>query len=128
MKNLLSLIFLLSLLPAHHFTALAQRYILQGNVKMGTDTTALPGATVVLQQVPGRPAGLGKNTTLVGTATDQQGNFRLEGVAPGQYSLKVSYLGFTPYSRSVKVLKSVNLGTIHLQEEATTLVNCSNHA
>ncbi len=101
--------------------ASAQSYTLQGNVKMGTDTTALPGATVVLQQSPGGATGVGKDSTLAGTATDQQGNFRFEGVAPGQYTIKVSYLGFKPYSRSVRVLQPVNMGTILLQEEATAL-------
>ncbi len=119
MKNLLPLLFLLGLLPAPPFTALAQRHTLHGKVKMGSDTTALPGATVVLQRTPGVA---GEDTTFAGTATDPQGAFRFEAVAPGQYTLRVTYLGFTPYTRAVTVRQPVvDLGTILLREAATAL-------
>jgi TonB-dependent receptor len=36
-------------------------------------------------------------------ATDAQGEFTITGVAPGEYTLQVSYVGFTPFSTKVTV-------------------------
>lgn len=35
--------------------------------------------------------------------TDGQGRFTVYGLAPGQYTVKVSYLGFAPFLRAVRV-------------------------
>ncbi len=56
-----------------------------------TGGAALPGATVTLS--PGKHS----------TTSDEQGNFRFSGIAPGTYAVKVSYLGFNPYTASVSV-------------------------
>ncbi len=36
-------------------------------------------------------------------ATDNQGQFRVSDVAPGDYTLTLSYVGFTPFTKSIKV-------------------------
>lgn len=35
--------------------------------------------------------------------TDGQGRFTVYGLAPGEYTVKVSYIGFTPFSKAVKI-------------------------
>lgn len=95
--------------------AQAQRITLQGTVQSATDTTALPSATVVLQQA----ADANAVTTAI---TNASGRFRFEGVAAGKYNLLVNYLGFKPFSRSVEVIQTAtDVGVLALQEEANTI-------
>lgn len=92
----------------------AQNVIVFGTIHSAADTTALPGATVLLQKADA--------TSPTAAITDIEGQFRFERIAPGQYIVKVNYLGFEPLSRSVKVdQKSVDLETLLLQEASTTI-------
>jgi TonB-dependent receptor len=63
--------------------------IIRGSVVDSATAEPLVGASVMLEG------------TAIGAPTDIEGRFRLSGVAPGAYSLKVSYLGYHPTSRSV---------------------------
>src|SRR5690606_35651671 len=50
------------------------------------------------------------------------GNFRFERVAAGNYTIKVNYLGFNPFSRAVVLEgQSVNLGVLTLEEASTAI-------
>lgn len=51
----------------------------------------LPGAVVRLDGTPRE------------TATNREGVYRLQGVAPGEYTLSVEYLGFEPFASTVSV-------------------------
>lgn len=51
----------------------------------------LPGATILLD-------GIG-----VGTTSDVNGFYRLQGIKPGEYTLKISYIGYEPVTRAVVV-------------------------
>ena len=64
---------------------------LSGVVK-GPESESIPGANVVLvgDLLPG-----GK----VGTATDEDGRFRLEGLPAGEYQLSVTHIGYRPLTR-----------------------------
>ena len=64
---------------------------LSGVVK-GPEGESIPGANVVLvgDLLPG-----GK----VGTATDEDGRFRLEGLPAGEYQLSVTHIGYRPLTR-----------------------------
>ncbi|HEX8657285.1 MAG TPA: TonB-dependent receptor, partial [Hymenobacter sp.] len=68
------------------------RYLLSGLVR-GTDGTALPGATVAV------PA-LG-----LGTATDEQGHYRLE-VPTGPQDVTVSFVGYQPQTFRVNLSRN----------------------
>ena len=64
---------------------------LSGVVK-GPEGESIPGANIVLvgDLLPG-----GK----VGTATDENGRFRLEGLPAGEYQLSVTHIGYRPLTR-----------------------------
>jgi TonB-dependent receptor len=61
-----------------------------GTVKDSTDSP-LPGALVALQPLGNR------------VVTDTQGQFRITDLAPGQYTLTFSYVGFEPFTTTAKV-------------------------
>lgn len=90
MKRLLpSLVFgfALLLLPG---LAWAQQGTITGTVTEGDTGDPLPGATV---QIP---------SLQTGTATDSEGNFRIA-VEPGEYTLRVSFVGYQTSQRTVTV-------------------------
>ncbi|WP_162053052.1 outer membrane beta-barrel protein [Pontibacter pamirensis] len=109
MKKLLLTLLLISAVV----NAYAQSAAVFGTVKSASDATALPGATVILQ---------GSSNTPTTTITDSEGKFRLERVPAGEYTLRINYLGFQNFTRTVQQQgKSVDLGTLSLQEEATAI-------
>lgn len=67
----------------------AQDVSLRGFVRDAASGQALTGANVALQGLPG-PAR--------GAATDADGFYLIGGVAPGRYALRVSYVGYLPYT------------------------------
>src|ERR1700674_219622 len=71
-------------------TAQVDKGSITGTVKDSTGAV-LPGARVELQQ---------KGPSAV---SDAQGQFMIPGLAPGSYTLAVSYVGFSPFSTSVTV-------------------------
>jgi len=90
---------------------------LSGTVRDGRTRTALPFVSVTLLKL--------QDSTLVkGTITGEDGLFTLAGVAPGPYQLKVTYIGYQPYSQPVRVGQLsafLNLGNIDLSEETALL-------
>jgi TonB-dependent receptor len=66
------------------------RGTVSGTAKDSSDTPLL-GARVQLDPI-GRQA-----------VTDEQGQFRINDVAPGDYTLNISYVGLAPFTKSVKV-------------------------
>ncbi len=61
---------------------------------------------------------------LTGTITNEKGSFTIEGLSTGDYSLKVSFMGFAEQSIPFHVGRLnnfLNLGTISLVESATQL-------
>ena len=81
-----------------------------GTVVDGETNEPLPGANVLLKG------------TQTGTATDFDGKFTLN-VAPGTYTLLVSYVGYDDYSQtvSVKAGQTLNLGKIKMNPSAESL-------
>ena len=59
-----------------------------------------------------------------GTVTSENGLFSISGIAPGNYTIEFSYLGFTTKHTSVlvgRLSEYLDLGTVELQESSTTL-------
>ena len=76
------------------FEVSAQQRVITGTVISEEDGLGLPGATVLV-----------KGTT-VGTTTDLDGNYRIEGVSLGRHEVKISYIGY--YEQIIPVI--VNIG------------------
>ncbi|MDO1445243.1 outer membrane beta-barrel protein [Rhodocytophaga aerolata] len=110
MRNLL-LVFILLLTFQQVYS---QKVDVYGSVQQASDKTNLPGAAVILQQIA--------DSSTKGIVTDLNGKFKFEQVVPGKYLIKVSYLGFAPFSKPIVVGESaLNVGILALQEEATAL-------
>lgn len=101
----LSLTFLLTL--ACTVYSYSQVFV-SGQVVAQEDKEPLPFATVYLSQEDGE----GK---LNGSVADVDGNFRIE-TAPGQYTLKVSYLGQELYEADLDLTTNLELGVISVSK------------
>ncbi|TXK45786.1 outer membrane beta-barrel protein [Pontibacter qinzhouensis] len=109
-KILLLLIMLISYAQA---SAQTRTYTVSGTVKSQQDNITLPGASVVLTRAT--------DAVKTGAATDPDGNFTIENVAPGEYTLSINYVGFKAFNRTVRVQNSnVNMGQLPLEDEAIT--------
>jgi protocatechuate 3,4-dioxygenase beta subunit len=85
----ITIILLASLLAATCF-AQVERGIVSGRV-VDSQGAVLKGARVEIQ-----PLGLV-------VSSDNQGNFTITNVAPGNYDINVSYVGFAPFSTAAAV-------------------------
>ncbi len=83
MKTLMNV--LISLLP---ILGIAQNGVIKGTVKDKQSNEAIIGANILI---------VGSD---MGTSTDLDGNYILEGLKPGIYNIQVSYIGYEPQSLS----------------------------
>ena len=91
-----------------------QSYSLSGKVVDGLDQARLPGAHV---SVKAQTFNWQKDEI-----TDYNGLFKMEGLLPGQYQLKITFIGFQDYIKNLTVSEQhINLGSIALGEAAFEL-------
>jgi hypothetical protein len=107
------LFFLLALLHAGFIQA--QPFAIKGVVRSG-EGPGLPSATLMLLQA--------SDSTLVNYGiSDNEGHFKIQGVAPGKYLLRVTYVGYAttmiPVENQGKDM--LDLGEIRLLDEQTVL-------
>ncbi len=113
MVRLLSIFFIV----CSGFEAFSQQVEISGTVRSAADDIGLPGATVLLERNSET-----STRTSQGMVTDIEGNFRFEEVERGSYSITVQFVGYTPRVMTIEVVgESLDLGTIDLEEESTTL-------
>ncbi len=74
------------------FFSIAQNGILKGKVTTGLNGTPLVGATVAV-----------KGTT-IGTITDYDGNYLLEGITEGNQLFVVSFIGYSPIEKQIEIV------------------------
>ncbi len=89
----------------------AQNGVIQGRVQNQVNNDPIPFANVVV---------LGSDN---GTITDEVGNYRIEGLEPGLYNVRASFVGFrsqTQYEIQVGRARAVQLD-FRLEEEASDL-------
>lgn len=92
----------------------AQNLVIQGVVQNADDKSTFPGATVMIAN----PA----DTSLVkGTVTDFDGNFRIGELKPGKYLVKIDFVGFQSFYKSVDLKGNVDLGACELIEDTKVL-------
>ena len=88
------------------------QYRVSGTVLDQKDGQGLPGATATLVS-----AETGK---LVGNSTDIDGKFSIR-VNEGKYTLKVVFLGYGEYEKTIDVKGDMSVGTIKLKAETKEL-------
>ncbi|MBK0384120.1 TonB-dependent receptor [Pedobacter sp. SD-b] len=106
---------LLSLIYTFSF---AQNITVKGKVVDGKDGSAIGFATVNLVDLANKP--------IKGGQTDLNGNFSFTKVDDGGYILKISFVGYAPFSESIvatKDQKQLNLGTLKLEKGKGALLN-----
>lgn len=90
------------------FQIQAQVFTLSGKVMNGDENSSFPGVTIILES-------LQDSVMIKGTVTDLDGAFILNDVAPGDYHLKVNFVGYK------EIYKAVSVKTENLQLEDFTL-------
>ena len=108
------LVFFLSLTVPQ---AYSQVYSLFGSVKSGADTSGVAGAAVRLEGQPGTPSA----SSAMVAISSSDGTFRFEKVLPGKYTIRIDYLGFEPFAKTIRATENTNLGIIFLPEASLTL-------
>jgi uncharacterized membrane protein YgcG len=104
---------LTALVPTH---AQTPTYRVTGTILDTTDRSAVVGAYVMITQ-PGDSTVAPKIV-----ATDVNGRFDIPGLANRRYQMKVTYLGYRDYVRSIRIRDAdLNLGALYLSEGAATL-------
>ena len=91
----------------------AQDFQIKGTVKDSTTQEVLPYANVILKNP--------SDSILRTDITNSEGQFTLEKVEKGQYTLHISFVGFTPYIDSIDLDANLQLGDIILSESSTEL-------
>ena len=95
-KYIIILAFLTFTIPTRVAYGQSPKGTIRGTVIDKVTQVTLPGANVLLLNV----------NPIVGTTTNEAGNFRLEGVAAGRVSLKISFLGYKEVVLNNLVLNS----------------------
>ena len=91
--------------------------VVSGKITDKSTSDPLPGATVLITPNGGK--------TRLGVS-DMDGKYRIDNLAAGQYRIKVSYMGYKTYEKSVSLGSSDNkVMNISLTEDATMLENLS---
>lgn len=113
MKRKLSL-FILSFVIS--LGAMAQQWVLTGIAVDGKTKNPVDFASAVLM----RP----DSTAVMATTTDENGAFKLQSKEAGNYIVKISYVGFKPFTRNVKLTAeqdSIALGKLLMQSNDRVL-------
>ena len=97
----------LMIMVAATVSAAAQKCAVSGRV-VSTESEPIAYATVVITA---------NNSQVAGCATDIKGEFTLN-VAKGDYTLYVTFIGYTPFTTELTVVESLNLGDIRLEDDA----------
>ncbi|MBP7809590.1 MAG: TonB-dependent receptor [Bacteroidia bacterium] len=83
----------------------SQTFIIEGKITEQKNAPAIGASVIVLKN---------DSSFLKGTTTDETGNFKIENVVLGNYLLKISYLGFTDYYKSISVNENKTIENIKL--------------
>lgn len=110
MKFLSALLFLL--IGAHF--SFSQTYSVKGKIQESGSNNTIPYANILLLNV-------NDSSQIDGMISDIEGTFEINKVKEGEYLLKVQYLGYNNFFKTLQVNQNLDLGVINLREEATNL-------
>ncbi len=113
MRALLIALFALML----SITSYSQTYSISGRIADFKDTSALIGVTAILKN-----GGDTSISTGLGAITDVNGQFKIEGVSPGQYLLRLEYLGYRPQNKMLTITdKDFSVGVLAMKSLSNEL-------
>lgn len=92
----------------------AQTYSIKGKIQENGSNLGVPNATIILLMSS-------DSTQVNGMISDLEGNFEIASVRQGEYVLKVQYVGYQNFFKTIQVDKDLQLGSIFIREEATDL-------
>lgn len=95
-------------------TLMAQEHQVSGTVRHMADEEPFAYATVVLLTTP-------DSLTAYETVSLLDGTFAFEAVEPGDYVLRIQYLGFENNDKPVSVTEATDVGTLYMREGAELL-------
>jgi outer membrane receptor protein involved in Fe transport len=101
------------LLGIFSFSLTAQNLTLSGKV-IDTNNSPVPYANIILLMDA-------DSTVLNGTASDENGFFKIDNLKIGSYQLKITYLGYKPYIQNIQFDGSSDSITITLEESTEAL-------
>jgi len=102
----LTYLFLFLISSAFSVNALAQSGSIAGVVIDGSNTETLVGATVLVENLPGK-----------GASTDIDGRYRIDDLPEGTYTIKISYISFKQKTISGIVVKAGAVTTVDIAME-----------
>lgn len=104
-KKILILILFLTILDVNALLA-AGKGLVRGNVSDSETGKGLPSASVYLLNAK-------DSSTVSGNKTDKDGGFKISGISPGEYIVKVNYIGYkTIFKDGVSISKEGNIVNI----------------
>lgn len=111
MKNTLILLFLF----VFSTSLIAQKATVSGTVLDKQTNKAIPYANIIIKS---------SDKIISGGITDDNGKFKISKIELNTYTLEIQFIGFKTFSRTITFTESnnkINLGTILLEEDATSL-------
>jgi TonB-linked SusC/RagA family outer membrane protein len=104
-KKLLAVAFVVLLAP---IAAFAQNASISGRVTDASNGDAIIGANIYVVQLER------------GAVSDLEGNYSVTGIAPGTYTVNVSYIGYRPVTQQVTLSSGQNF-TLNVQMQLSTI-------
>lgn len=92
----------------------AQTYSIKGKIQENGSKLGVPNATIILLMAS-------DSTQVNGMISDLEGNFEIASVRQGEYLLKVQYVGYQNFFKTIEVDSDMQLGSIFIREEALDL-------
>ena len=92
----------------------AQTYSIKGKIQENGSKLGVPNATIILLMAS-------DSTQINGMISDLEGNFEIASVRQGEYLLKVQYVGYQNFFKTIEVDSDMQLGSIFIREEALDL-------
>ncbi|MGB5420392.1 outer membrane beta-barrel protein [Algibacter sp.] len=86
----------------------SQQFTITGSVKDANNEPIGYSNVVLIDKI--------NSDVLKGTTTNEKGVFEFENVENGEYTLRISYLGFEDYTKEITLNKNINLENILLNE------------